>query len=342
MKKFGILVLALALAAVFAMPAFSAITTPVVRLNLIRTRVITQEELDEHLATYQEQYGEELDSATVLDAMIADELLAQAMERDGFTLTDDQKNELLAAQKANIEAQVGQALTDEQFEYILQSNLGIGSEEYKEYIASQYLVQNYVMTKQSSYFTEEALAPTDEEVETFYKKNRSSFISPENVKLAHIYIQFGEDKDAALKKATEVAELIASGKITFEKAVSEYSEDEDSITSAGDIGWLSINDTDTMNYMGENFFNMVFELDAGEVSGVIESLAGYHIVKVSVHNDAKILEIDDKTSPTETTTVRAYITSYLANQKANVLYQEAYMALITDLKSQASIKYLTK
>ncbi len=337
MKKFGILVLALALAAVFAMPAFSAISTPVVRLNLIRTKVITQEELDEHLASYKEQYGDSLDSATVLDAMIADELLIQGMERDGFTLSDDQKNELLAAQRANIEAQVGQTLTDEQFEYVLQTNLGVDSATYKEYIAQQYLVQNYVMTKQPSYFTDEAIAPTAEEVEAFYKKNKSSFISPENVKLAHIYIPFGEDRDAALKQATEVAELISSGKITFEKAVGEYSKDEDSIASAGDIGWLSINDTDTMNYMGENFFNKVFELDAGDVSGVIESLAGYHIVKVSVHNDAKILNIDDKTSPTETTTVRDYITNYLANQKANVQYQQAYMALITDLKSQASI-----
>ena len=96
-----------------------------------------------------------------------------------------------------------------------------------------------------------------------------------------------------------------------------------------------------MAYMGENFFNKVFELDAGDVSGVIESLAGYHIVKVSVHNDARILEIDDKTSPTETTTVRDYITSYLYQEKANEVYQEAFIALISDLKSQASIKYLT-
>ena len=341
MKKSMILVAVAVLAVIFAFPAFSAISTPIVRLNLTKNYVITQEQLDQKLADYKQVYGDGVDSATVLDAMISDQLLAQAMERDGYVLTDDQKNEILAAQKTSIEQQLGQSITDEQFATLIAQNYGVDLEYYKEYLSQQYLVQNYVMNSKPEYFTEEKLMPTTAEVESFYKKNKSSFISPENVKLAHIYIKFGDDKNAALKKANDVANQIKSGKITFEKAVSTYSEDTDSISTGGEIGWLSISDTDTMAYMGENFFNKVFELDAGDVSGVIESLAGYHIVKVSVHNDARILEIDDKTSPTETTTVRDYITSYLYQEKANEVYQEAFIALISDLKSQASIKYLT-
>ena len=340
MKKNIIIAAVLLLAVVFAAPAFSAISTPVVRLNLTKNYVITQEMLDAKVAEYQQVY-ETVDSATVLDAMISDELLKQAMERDGYVLTDAQKDELLAAQKSNIEAQLGMTLTDEQFAYVIQTNYGVDLDYFKEYLAEQYLVQSYVMTAKSDYFTDEKLMPTTAEVESFYKKNKSSFIAPENVKLAHIFFPFGDDKAAALKKATDVANQIKNGKITFEKAVSTYSEDTDSISSGGEIGWLSISDTDTMAYMGESFFEKVFELDAGEVSGVIESLAGYHIVKVSVHNDARILGIDDKTSPTETTTVRDYITSYLSQENANAAYQEAFIALIADLKSQASIKYLT-
>ena len=142
---------------------------------------------------------------------------------------------------------------------------------FKDYLAEQYLVQSYVMTTKSDYFTDEKLMPTTAEVESFYKKNKSSFISPENVKLAHIYFPYGDDSAAALKKANDVSAQIKSGKITFEKAVTTYSEDKESITTGGDIGWLSIDDTDTMAYMGENFFEKVFELDAGDVSGVIES-----------------------------------------------------------------------
>ena len=340
MKKGIVSILVFLAALVFAAPVFcDSISTPIVRVNLIRNAVITQQQLDEAVSTYSEAYGTTFEPATVLDALISDELFRQGLEKNGYTLTDDQKTQLLASQKSNIEAQVGMSLTDEQFEQLLQSQQGITLDEYKEYLANQYLLQTYVTTAKASMF-ENAPLPTDSEVETFYKKNKSSFISNENVKLSHIFFAFGDDKDAAYKKATDVYNKIVSGELTFEKAITQYSEDADSKDKAGDIGWLQINDETTMAYMGENFFDEVFKLDAGEMSGVIESLAGYHIVKVSVHNDTKILGLDDKISPTDTTTVRDYITSYLYNESLNTVFQEAYLSLIEDLRAQASIKYL--
>ena len=342
MKRTTALFLALVVALVFAFPAFSAISTPLVRINLIRTTVITQQQLDEKLAKYKEAYGDAIDSNTVLEAMISDELLAQAMERDGYVLSEDAKNELLKAQKASIEQQYGIQLTDEQFAEVIQSNYGISLDEFKNYIADQYSVQNYVLTAKKDMFTEENVMPTNTEIEDFYKKNKSTFISPENVKLAHVFFEFGDDKNAALNKANDVSLQIKTGKITFEKAVAQYSEDKNSVEKAGDIGWLAINDADNQQVMGQNFFDKVFALDTGEVSGVIESNAGYHIVKVSVHNDTKILGIDDKTSPTSDTTVRDYITNGLYEQKMNAVFQQAYLSLISDLKNAASIRYLTK
>lgn len=342
MKRSIITVTALVLAIVFALPAFSAISTPLVRVHLTKTVVITQEQLNEKLALYKETYGDSVTSDTVLEAMISDELLAQAMERDGYTLSEEQKDELLAAQKQSIEQQLGQSLTDEQFEYVLQVQAGTDIATYREYIAEQYLVQSYVTNVKAAMFNDDSLIPSDSDIETFYKKNKSTLISPENVKLSHIYFKFNDDKAAAYNKATDVLTQIRNGKITFEKAVAQYSEDKDSIESAGEIGWLSIEDQDTMAYMGENFFDKVFQLDAGEISDVIESLAGYHIVKVSVHNDTKILALTDKISPTESTTVYDYIKSYLYSQNANSMYTTAFQALIQDLTAAASIKYLTK
>lgn len=340
MKKGLLTVLVLVVAVLCATPVFSdSISTPIVRINLIRNTVITQQQLDEAVSTYSEAYGTTFDEATVLDALISDELFKQGLEKNGYTLTDEQKDQLLASQKSSIESQLGYTLTDEEFDALLQSQQGLTTEEYKEYIANQYLLQSYVYTAKATMF-ENVKEPTTSEIESFYKKNKSSFISQENVKLSHIYFEFGDDKDAALAKATEVSNKIKSGEITFEQAVTEYSDDTSSKDSAGEIGWLQINDTSTMSYMGENFFDKVFELKAGEVSDVIESLAGYHIVKVSVHNDTKILAIDDKIYPTETTTVRDYIYSYLYNQNVNTTFQEAYLSLIADLKAEASIKYL--
>ena len=342
MKRTKALFIASVIALVFAFPAFSAISNPIVRINLTKTTVITQQQLDEKLAQYRQAYGDSVESSTVLEAMISDELLAQALERDGYVLNDDAKNELLAAQKASIEQQYAVQLTDEQFASVIESNYGVSVEEFKDYIADQYTVQNYVVSVKKDMFSEENLVPTKAETEEYYKKNKFSFISPENVKLSHIFFEFGSDKDAVLKKATDVARQIKTGKISFEKAVAQYSEDKNSVEKAGDIGWLAINDADNQQVMGQNFFDKVFALDTGEVSGVIESNAGYHIVKVSVHNDTKILGIDDKTSPTSDTTVRDYITNGLYEQKMNAVFQQAYLSLISDLKNAASIRYLSK
>lgn len=336
--------MALVLAIVLALPAFSATlgSTPLVTVQLTKRVAITREQLNEKMELFKQSYGDSITEDDVLTAMISDEVLSQAMVRDGYTLTEDQKNELLASQKSSIEQQLGQALTDEQFAYVLQTQAGTDIATYREYIAEQYLVQTYVTNKKADMFTEEKLIPSDSDIETFYKKNKSSFISPENVKLSHIYFKFNDDKAAALKKATDVLNQIKSGKITFEKAVSQYSEDADSVSSAGEIGWLSIEDEDTLAYMGENFFDKVFQLDAGEVSDVIESLAGYHIVKVAVHNDARILGLNDRITPTETTTVYDYIKSYLYSQNANDMYQTAFKSLLEDLMAEATIKYYNK
>ena len=342
MKRSIIILAALLLAVIFAAPAFSAISTPLVRVTLTKTVVITQEQLDQKFEEYKETYGDSISKDDVLDAMISDELLSQAMVRDGYVLSEEQKDELLASQKQNIEQQLGMALTDEQFEYVLQTQAGTDVATYREYLAEQYLVQAYVTNMKADMFADESLIPSDADIETFYKKNKSSFISPENVKLAHIYFKFNDDKNAAYKKATDVSNQIKSGKLTFEKAVSQYSEDTDSVASGGEIGWLAIEDTDTRQTMGDNFFDKVFQLDAGDVSDVIESNAGYHIVKVSVHNDTKILSLNDKISPTESATVYDYIKSYLYNQNINGMYQTAFTSLISDLSASANIKYLTK
>ena len=340
MKRSIILFAALILAIVFAFPAFSGISTPLVSVYLTKRIVINQEQLDEKFELYKQNYGDSITQEDVLEAMISDELLSQAMERDGYVFTDKQKDEYF---RQYIETQVVErTLTDDEYAAFLAQYSEDEITLYRDYYAEQYLVQAYVTNMKADMFKDESLIPSDSDIETFYKKNKSSFISPENVKLAHIYFMFNDDKATAFKKASDVLTQIKNGKITFEKAVSLYSEDSDSVSSAGEIGWLSIEDSDTMAKMGENFFDKVFQLDAGDISDVIESNAGYHIVKVSVHNQAKILALTDRISPTDSTTVYEYIKSYLYSQNFKGMFTPAFKALIEDLMATATVKYLTK
>ena len=82
----------------------------------------------------------------------------------------------------------------------------------------------------------------------------------------------------------------------------------------------------------------VVAMKPGEVSSMIESNLGYHIVKVSVHNDGKILGLDDTVSPEDTLTVREYIRQALAQQEANAIMTSALNALIEELKSEARVR----
>ena len=336
MKKSILVFVTILFTAIFALPVFSALTTPIAKVQLTSSVIIPQQQLDAKVKEYEGTY-QNIDEATILDAMISDILITQALERDGFVMTEEQKDSLLAYYRANISASFGVELDDSQFEYVIMQNYGVSVADYREYIAQQYVIESYVTALKNDMFTNPDNAPTNAEIESFYKKNSTSFISAEKVKLSHIFFNFG---DGQYKKAFDVATQINAGKITFEKAVTQYSEDEDSINSAGEIGWLAMDDSTTMTYMGENFFDKVFDLDAGEIRGVIENLAGYHIVKVTVHNNAKILSIDDKINPADTTTVREYIYNYLYELKLDSVFQSAYLSVISDLKNQATIKYL--
>ena len=83
-------------------------------------------------------------------------------------------------------------------------------------------------------------------------------------------------------------------------------------------------------------------MEPGEVSGVLESNTGYHIVKVSVHNDAKILSINDPVSPEDTATVHDYIANLLYMQNQQEVMNRALQSLVSELRSEAQINILYK
>ncbi len=114
--------------------------------------------------------------------------------------------------------------------------------------------------------------------------------------------------------AESIVNDINAGKITFEKAVQQYSQDTASKNIGGDIGWLTMDDTSTKQLLGDAFFNTAFDTEVGKISSVVESNSGYHILKVHAHNDFKVLDLDDPINPNTTVTVRQYITEGLIYQ----------------------------
>ncbi len=327
----------------------ASIGAPAATVRLTKTTPISMAELDAEVAKYKASAADQgdnpdnVDPLQVLNLLINNELFRQGAARDGVKITDAMVDSAYTSQKANLESSRGQRLTDEQFDQIIVNNFG-SVDAYRTAIKEQLMVDSYVRMKKAA-MLEEKVVVTDAEISSFYRKNKTSFVSPETVKLSHIYIPFTEDenKNAENKSLMEdVASRIKRGTLSFEKAVVTYSEDAQSKNKAGDIGWLTMDNTEALQGLGDTFFDIAFTTEVGDVSDVVVSNTGYHILKILAYNDTKILQLDDAISPTTSTTVKEYIRSELASVKQQSKYYEAINSLVDDLRKSSTVNILYK
>ncbi len=343
-------VLSLLIISLIAFSAFSAplggstlVGTPAATVNLIRNHAITNEELDQRVSEYQAS-GANISREQVLDVMINDEVFLQGAERDGIEITDQMVDAAIAQQKTNIEQQLGQTLSDEDYRSLLESQTGLSYDAYRENIREQLLVNQYLVQQKGEQIQNDInnIQITDDSIETYYRRNRQTFYSPENVRISHIFIPYDANGDESVNNdhaalMVDVAEQIKNGQITFEQAVQDYSED-DSKNIGGDIGWLTMDNQTARNGLGDDFVDTVLSMRAGEISGMLESNMGYHIVRCQVHNDGKILELDDRINPEQNLTLREYLRQLLSQVEANNIMNNALNDLIGELRSQARIR----
>jgi parvulin-like peptidyl-prolyl isomerase len=327
----------------------ATINPPAAMVKLTKTTPITTAQLDAEVKKYQDaaakngQDPTKVDPLQILNLLINNELFKQGAERDGVKITDQMIESAYATQKANIEKTYSQTLTDEQFATMIATNFG-SVDAYKKMLGEQLMVDTYVRMKKSAVI-DKPVEITDSEIQATYRKNKTQFVSPETVKLSHIYIPFSDDSATDAKnKATldTVARQIKAGTLTFEKAVVQYSQDEQSKNKAGDIGWLTMENSDALKGLGQNFFDVAFSTDVGSTSDVVTSNTGYHILKVLAYSDSKILGLDDSVNPNNTATVRSYIKDQLSAAKKQEQYYEAINALVADLHEDATITILYK
>ncbi|MFA5571355.1 MAG: foldase protein PrsA [Sphaerochaetaceae bacterium] len=319
----------------------------VAKVNLIRLTEITEQELNDALVQYRAEAQaagslEEIKPQDILSILINDELVLQGAERDGYAITESQVNQLVRQQKAYVEQQLGTEISDAQFETIIKNNYGLDLASFKQSLKESALVDQYVRGKMRSEI-EDFDGPTDAQINEFFRANRSSFMNPELIRLSHIFIPFKDNDKAEIKKEMDqLARWLRYGTYTFEELVPRYSQDKESVKKGGDIGWLAYDDDSMRSYLGAKFFEDVFSLQLGKPSGVLESNGGYHIVKVTIHTEPKLLSLTDTINPESSTTVRQYIIQTLTNRNQQVAYLRAIEKLVKQLQESAKIEILLK
>ncbi len=151
---------------------------------------------------------------------------------------------------------------------------------------------------------------SDAEVKTWYDGHQDRYQEPEERRASHVLISSDGDagKEKAKAKAEEVLKDIQKNPSRFAELAKQHSQDPGSAQKGGDLGYFG------RGMMVKPFEDAVFQQKEGEISGLVESDFGYHIIKVTGIKAAKLRPLAD---------VRSDIEGELRRQAATRKFAEA-------------------
>ncbi|MFP4453523.1 MAG: peptidylprolyl isomerase [Desulfobacterales bacterium] len=209
----------------------------------------------------------------ILDNLIEQQLLYQASKDEGIKIDAAAVDEEMDKIKSQFESEdefqnqiSGMNYTVDLLEKEIERNLAI-----RELIDEKFASE---------------LSVSDSEVEAFYNENQDEFEVPERVRARHILIKSDdENKDEAREKIKEVQGKLEDGE-DFSELAGQYSDDP-SGESGGDLGFFS------RGQMVKNFEEAAFELEPGEVSDIVETRFGYHLIKLEERKDKGVKPLEE-------------------------------------------------
>jgi peptidyl-prolyl cis-trans isomerase D len=121
------------------------------------------------------------------------------------------------------------------------------------------------------------LAPSDAEVSAWYEGHKDRYQQPEERRASHILILTGGDVDPekARAKAAEALKEVQKSPARFAELAKQYSQDPGSAEKGGDLGFFA------RGTMVKAFDESVFKLRENEISDLVQSEFGYHIIKLT-------------------------------------------------------------
>ncbi len=130
----------------------------------------------------------------------------------------------------------------------------------------------------------------DKDVEIYYKTHQDEFKVKEQVLASHILVKVDksaseDEKKKARAKAEDLLKRVKAGE-DFAKLATEFSDDPSAKIKGGDLGYFS------RGRMVKEFEEAAFSLKPGEVSDIVETQYGYHIIKVSDRKKEDLIPLE--------------------------------------------------
>lgn len=199
----------------------------------------------------------------VLDQLIATEVLYEAAKTAGIKAADK-----------DLEKQVGEIKsrfkTEDAFNKALTSQK-MTLDELKSEVRRNLTIRDYVESKVVN-----GVKVSEADAQKYYNDNKDKFKTPEMVRARHIILMLDSKADdktkAETRKKMEEIQAKLKGGAKFEKLAEEYSQDGTK-AKGGDLGFFP------KGAMVKEFEDAVFNMKPGEVSGIVTTQFGLHLIK---------------------------------------------------------------
>ena len=148
---------------------------------------------------------------------------------------------------------------------------------------------------------------TEEGLKKYYEDTAAARNAvPERRKAAHILIETGGDDAAARKKAEAILARARAGE-DFAKLAQDNSDDPGSKAAGGDLGWAP------KEAYVQPFSEALFAMKKGEISGLVKTQFGYHIIRLEDIEEPRVRSFDE---------VRAELEPEFRREQAQSLFYE--------------------
>jgi len=228
-------------------------------------------------------------------------LIDQEAKKDGDRIPQDQIDAVLVELKKRYEGtQLPEELNAE------------NEEKTKEEIELQMKVERMLQN-----VCKDVPGPSQEAILKFYEENKEQFKSAEQIRAGHIvkHISWQTDEEAACDVIRKAQDELKNGAV-FETLAQKYS---DCPENGGDLGYIK------RGQMVEEFEDVVFNLNVGEISDVFRTRFGFHIARLYDRKPPAVPGLKE---------VRDHIVSELAEQ----MRAKAIEEFVDKLKTKAKIE----
>ncbi|HET8791476.1 MAG TPA: SurA N-terminal domain-containing protein, partial [Modicisalibacter sp.] len=289
-----------------------------------RSQIIDQLVTQTLLDQYAEEGGLHASEAQ-LDRLIVN--LPEFQDQSGAFSTDLFRNRLASAgyTPLSFRAQLKSDMVRQQVQQGLAASSFMLESERQRLLELQRQTRTFRYHMLTSDDLQSPVDVTQEQIQAYYDEHQQQFLRPEQVRVeyvvldqaeiaeqidvdeqalrdayaerqsnaeprvSHIMVTFGDERSRAEAEARlqQVQDRLAAGE-SFAALAAEYSDDATTADSGGDLGVI------TRGFFGEAFEEAVFELDQGEVSDIVETDNGLHLLKVTELSVPPFEEIRDE------------------------------------------------